>query len=416
MYDDKEQFRKLQSDGRLADGWGRPFRFFITADPHNPGETIFWIVSEGPDGKGRYPAKGTCSGHSWSVDLNDTMGNTYDEQDQHNRDNLVMKLYSRDWQTVFTLWEQDKEAATRSVLDRVRRALLGEGPAGLNTGYSGDLLAWPKLFCWEGASSSWDDEDESSAAYTKGQPRGLWTARPNSADTADDLSASRWGLGWRRAYLTPPIGAGETEVVRDAWGRELLFFHDTANDALMVLSRGRDGMFAFGTTNAGQTEPVDFAEAVDVTAYNPSLAVNLDNIHLTVRKYERTPGYLRLDRFVVLNATAGTTKAGFFRADGAFVSGVDLLAATTLTDEDSDGTADDWAVGNGIPAFVFDDTTAQSVPSGARYLVFWNDTDGNNTIDTGEMYYPWIFNVMALAGSGHTSSLRLSTGDFRPVP
>ncbi len=414
QYDDKEFFRMLQNDGRLADGWGRAFRFFITADQAHAGETIFWIVSEGADGKGRYPSKGTCSGHSWSTNTADTMGNAYDENHAFNRDNIVMKLYSRDWRAAFDQLESDKTAATRRALERVRQALLGECPEGLNTGYSGDLLAWPLLFRWEG--TSWDDRDASDTAYTKGQPRGLWTGAPNSADAADNLPPSSRGIGWRRAYLTPPLGTGAGEMLKDAWGRELLFFYDAGHDALLVLSRGADGKFAFGATNAGWTEPENFIEAVDVTAYDPASAVNLDNIHLVVRRHERFPGYFRLSRFVVLNATAGATKARFFRDNGAPVAGVDLLAAAVLTDEDSDGAADDWAVGNGLPAFNFDDVTAQTVPAGARYLVFWNDTDGDDEIDSGEMHFPYAFNVTATPGSGQYGTVRVSTADFRAAP
>jgi hypothetical protein len=155
---------------------------------------------------------------------------------------------------------------------------------------------------------------------------------------------------------------------------------------------------------------------VDVTTYDPTLAVNLDNVHLVVRRHERFPGYFRLGRCVVLDATAGVTKARFFRDDGAPVAGVDLLTVAALTDEDADGTADDWAVGNGLPAFNYDDTTAQSVPTGARYLVFWNDADGDDVVDSGEMHYPLAFNVTAVPGSGQYGPLRLSTADFRAAP
>ena len=63
----------LQTEGRLTDGWGRALRFFITSDPNHAGSTIFWILSEGPDGAGTYPAKGTCGAHVWTVDAADIM-------------------------------------------------------------------------------------------------------------------------------------------------------------------------------------------------------------------------------------------------------------------------------------------------------------------------------------------------------
>ena len=433
-FDEKESFRLLQADGRLADGWGRALRFFITGDAGHPGSTIFWIISEGPDGEGAYPNKGTCGGHAWTVDPLDTMGQAYDEitgrgydeNEAGNRDNLVMKLYSRDWEAVFAAQDQDKTAQTGRILDRLRAGLVGEIPAGCNTGLSGDICRWPHLFRWEDngtpadpADDRWDDRNAANVAYTKGQPRGLWTRTPNTADTGDDLPASVWGIGWRHAYVTTPDGTGGEQVLNDAWDREILFFYDAAHEALLILSRGPDGKFAFGTVNADGTEPAEVTEAVDTTAYVSTAAVNTDNIYRVVAASDRRPGFFRIDRLIVLNAVAGRTKCRFFRDDGSPVTGVDLLTAVSLTDEDLDMSADDWAEGDGTPAspaFSYDDTTIQKAATGARYLVCWNDTDGDNIIDTGEGHYPIIFNVTAAAGSGQYETVTVNTTDFRPAP
>jgi hypothetical protein len=45
-FDEKESFRLRQTDDRLADGWNRALRFFITEDPDGETKT-FWILSEG---------------------------------------------------------------------------------------------------------------------------------------------------------------------------------------------------------------------------------------------------------------------------------------------------------------------------------------------------------------------------------
>ena len=101
-FDEKEAFRLLQTDGCLVDGWDRALRFFISTDPDHAGATIFWILSEGPDGEGAYPNKGSCTGHAWTVDAADTMAAAYDPDASPNRDNLVLKFCSRDWQAVFS--------------------------------------------------------------------------------------------------------------------------------------------------------------------------------------------------------------------------------------------------------------------------------------------------------------------------
>ncbi len=423
FYDEKESFRLLQNDGRLTDGWDRSLRFFITADPDsvNPNHTIFWILSEGADREGFYPTKGECSSFHWTVDPDDIMSKAYDPDHPKNRDNIVMKLHSRDWKAIFDAEDARKTAETEELLDRIRRALIGEGPLGLNTGYTGDMSAWPELFQWEDNGTAtdpsddfWDNADDSDTPYTKGQPRGLWTDKPGLAD--DDLSATRLGIGWRHPYIGAPFETGEGNVLRDAWDREFLFFKDDANDALLVLSRGPDGEFTFGA-DANTSVPTNFTEAVDVTSYDPLEASNIDNRHLIVRGSHWRQGFFELQRFTVLNAGT-TTTARFFASAKAPVGGVDALNATTLVDADGDLDLDDWVQGNAttLPAFAYPNLLATNATTGGRCLVFWNDTDANGEPDTGEDGLVLIVPVTAAPGSGQRHALTVDADNFTALP
>ncbi len=430
FFDDKESFRLLQTDGCFEDGWGRTLRFFITADPQVAGETIFWILSEGADGLGEYPNKGSCSSHAWTVDGDDVMSQAYDPDAKANRDNIVVKLYSRDWQALLDMQQQAKNAATRQLLNRIRQALVGGAPDGLNSGFTGDTGQWPALLRWE--SDHWDDKNSADEAYTVGQPRGLWTREPNGSDgtdDSDDLDPSQWGIGWKRAYLAEPEGSGESAVLLDAWERELLFFYDAGDDALLILSRGKDGRYDFGNTASEYESPADSVEAFDVDSYDPTATYNTDNVTLRVDAVDWQPGYFLLPQLTVVNAyvgdaTYGTTKAAFYRSASP-TDGIDPLSASVLTDADSDTLADDWVVGDGSlvdPAFNYDDLSSDLLPSGARYLVVWHDTatatnpNGNNVVDSGEQYQAIIYPVTALTGSGVQKTLTLNGETFHSAP
>ena len=407
-YDGKESFRLLQTDGRLADGWGRALRFFITADQDRPGSTIFWIISEGPDKEGTYPAKGTFGGATWTDDPDDIMSKAYDDEDDYNKDNIVMKIYSHEWEAIFEEINEKKKTETENLFLRIKKAISGSSPGGMNDGFTGDVCRWPKRFRWE--DPSWDDAD-GAVSYTKGQLRELWTKTPNSSDPADNVPVPAWahaGIGWRGEYLQTPWGINGEQFIRDAWDREVLFFKDDTNDAIMILSHGADGKFDFGDTDTlpegapdgtnDYLEPADFTEALDVTTYNPNDAggYNTDNIVLIVRKSEWSPGYFTLNKFTVLNATAGNTKACLFYDEGS----TDVKVAGTdgsMIDADSDGTADDWEAGSDPPpphAFNYTHISVNKITTGARHLVFWNETDGDNVIDVGENQYTAIYNII----------------------
>ena len=414
FYDEKEKFRVLKNNGRLTDGWERSFKFFITQDKDRPGSQIFWIISQGPDHEGKYPTKGTCGAHAWTVDANDTMGKNYDENIETNKDNIVMKIFSHEFEAIFKQEKIRKEEESRILLENIKKALTGECPHNSNYGFTGDMQRFPHLFVWE--SNLWDNEDTASQPYTKGQPRGLWTNKPNPADPADNIPASLWGTGFRTKYFNKPYGEKENEIIVDSWERQVLFFMDAANKALLILSRGEDGKFDFATVNLKKTEPLNFTEALDVTTYNPLLPENLDNIYLIINPYDFIPGYIDAQKIIVLNATAGTTKARLFRGEGSAASQT-LVCSAPLTDEDSDGALDDWAEGSpGTPSFIYNDTTAGKIHTGARYLVFWNDTNTDNQIDTGESFKAKIFNITAEPGTNKIPEIKVNSNDFIPAP
>ncbi len=430
-YDDKEDFRLLQNNGRLADGWQRSFRFFITADPEHSGATLFWIVSEGPDGEGAYPSKGSHDGSNWTVDAVDTMAENYDENDEYNQDNMVMKISSREWRAVIAANNARKKEETQALIARVGQALVGRDlppAAQFNSGYTGDLCAWPGLFNWEG--TSWDDEDDTPGAYTKGQPRGLWTGTPNSADSGDDLAALTLagpGLGWYGPYIQAPTGTLADEALLDAWGRPLLFFRDAGHDSLLILSRGADGLFDFYDTDtlpaAGPDgtpdyrEPAGLAEAVDLSTYDPadSGGYNADNVVKIIRAKSWKPGWFTLENLTVYNATVGVTKAAFHDGLGPAAGQV----AVTLTDEDGDSFSDDWGLGGPAPneAFAYDDTSGAQVCLGRRRLLVWNDADGNDSLDSGEHYFLTEYSVVGHGGLEPRPQLTLDTAtDFTLAP
>jgi len=431
-FDQKENFRLLQTAHRLADAWGRAFRFFITADPARPGSTIFWIISEGPDYEGRYPAKGTCAAHTWTVDSNDIMSLAYDENNEFNKDNIVLKIYSHEWEAVFEDINLQKTVETKKKVLGIERSVAGSSvdssPGGINDGFTGGLCLRPLLFRWEGAA--WDNEDAASVSYTKGQPRGLWTRTPNSGDAGDDLSTPSWahpGIGWHGGYIQAPFGISEKEYLIDAWDREVLFFRDAANNAFMILSRGVDGKFDFYNTDTLPTgapdgtndylEPADFTEAVDVTGYNPNDAggYNADNIVRIIYKSDRHPGFFTLNRFTVNNAAALITKAALFYDTGL----TDIRTAGGGNPEDGSFLAGVWDVGLAPPplAFNYTDLTPDKIAPGPRYLIFWNDTDSDSVINVGENQYTAIYNIITDNSMEPRTDIIIDTAvDFTPAP
>ncbi len=439
-FDEKEKFRLLQTDGRLEDGWNRSLRFFITRDPDHANGTILWIISEGPDHEGTYPNKGNCAMASWTPDPDDRMGYKYDKDapapkgynpdDKYNEDNIVMKIYSHEWQAVFDELNQRRLQQTEEQFTVIRRALIGESAevnGGFNSGFTGALCRWPALFRWEDNGTPailtddfWDDknEDATPVAYTKGQPRGLWTNKPNSADTSDNLlspSVGSPGIGWSGAFLPTPMNTGADEKLVDAWGREVLFFRDAAHDSLLLLSRGPDGRFDFLDTDtlpAGAPDGTDDylepglpTEAVDVTTYTPAdtNGYNADNVVMVIGAASWKPAWFTLEQFTVNNATVGTTKA-------MLVYGWNSTTGLPLTTTPYSADASPWIKGGAHPAeaFLFNDSTVAAC-TGTRALVTWNDTDNDNAVDTGESWHVIHYNLYTHNGHEPRTNFTIDT-------
>jgi hypothetical protein len=91
-----------------------------------------------------------------------------------------------------------------------------------------------------------------------------------------------------------------------------------------------------------------------------------------------------------------------------------------MIDADGDLAVDDWEVGSDpLPpcAFNYTDITANKIKTGARYLVFWDDADGNNTIDVGENQYTAIYNIITNNSMEPRDDITLdATVDFSAVP
>lgn len=399
--DEQRRFRLRETEGRLSDGWGRAFLIYVD-DEDEDGDITNDMTT---DHSALYPSLG-LSGVSVPCNLvfvSAGPDGLYDETDPAdpamagNRDNLVFRIARKEWDDA-----EEKGRITAGTLEEIRKALLGHAPHGVNTGFTGTVGRWPKLFRWDDfhGTGVWDDENASGVTFIKGQPRELWTKAPNDTsqtwgDPVEEPSWQEAGIGWRHAYLSAPWGTGEEEVLEDAWGREILIFRDTANDALLMLSRGPDGRFAFGHTDAHNTEPVDFTESsdptVDITQYDADAPWNQDNLVVTVTRSDWSIGAFRLNRFTVRGATDSITKAALFYASGASevkTAGVDGTSTSGVT----------WTMGSGAtPTPAFNRT---DVAQGPRHLVFWDDTNGDGIIDTnpappppGENQYTYVVNI-----------------------
>jgi hypothetical protein len=379
---------------------------------------------------------------------NPTLGG-YDPNAPENLDNIIMKIHSSEWQAILAEQNRRKQQQTEALMAQVRRALVGTATAGengFNSGYTGALCRWPALFQLEDPAATpndksddvWDDQNEDSppVSYTKGQPRGLWTNRPNTsgdpvAEDFDSLpppsliianpsatigTGSGPGIGWHGPYLPPPLGNGADNKLVDGWGRELLFFHDTVNDLLLVLSRGPDGRFDFGDTDTlpegapdgtpDYQEPADPIEAVDVTTYTPidTNGHNADNVVMVLRGSSWRTGWLTLETLTVDNATYGTTKARFVHGvnDSGEVQEDTYTANITGT----------WTLGPLPQALRFDGIAC----TGTRQLVVWQDNDGDDAVTSGENHTTINYNLYPHNGHEPRTNLVLDTTTFTPAP
>jgi len=430
---DRRYFHLLQGEGQLTDGWNRSFRFFITDDPDSDeNETIFWIVSPGPDGRATFPAS--------PDDMND-----YDENAPGNEDNIISMLHERDWLEIYRNQGLRSSSTTRLVIlaeDRMEgivRSLIGEGPTGTNTGYTGDLLEWPGLWNWicrdEGdnmidcgdpeavpGSGQWEDQwkdplgHDPDRPFTFGQPRGLWDQ--------GDLESSRFGVGWRHAYIQAPDGAQENELLLDPWNRPYRFFkvleEVNGNDVeqMLILSGGPSGAFEF-PEDSGVPSLEDRTGEFSLVDYDPTLDANQDNIVRIVRRNEWQPGYLRIETLKVENVPGhphDNIKCRLFGVHDEDSERDDPVLIAGTHGEISGITP--WTVGSeALPVFQYDDTTSNRILTGARYLVCWKDADEDDVPDSGETGWWRVFSLFGHpAKAVYVEELVLDANEFEALP
>jgi prepilin-type N-terminal cleavage/methylation domain-containing protein len=335
---DRAYFHLLQGDGQLVDGWNRAFRFFLSKDPADSGsddDEVFWIVSLGQDGRGDFP-------EDMFEYYDDGVTDPYYKR-AVNQDNIVTRLYKSEWRELLRLMGRRSGSTSRlvfmtqdSIEKQIVRALIGDAPAGPNTGFTGDNLKWPDLWNWvcrfgrdltpsapypcsgicrdasdvEGVcqdnaclnsevngtalntseevitcakypEGEWEDSTDSGDPYTYGQPRGLWDkgVEPDS----------QFGVGWRHNYLPNPSTSGALEAnatdpgeyLEDYFNQPFHFFKigTSPNMDLLILSGGDDETVVFETNTSGVTfeYPVPVTDVIN----DPDLTV-LEEINAMV--------------------------------------------------------------------------------------------------------------------------------------
>lgn len=257
---DQSDYWMLQTESRLADGWGRSFIFWPRYD-RITGQTDLWIISQGPDSACEWAA----------VALPDSsVVYDYNPQAPKNADNIYCTIKYHEWYDHNIL---RKIELTHKTMENVRTALLGPAGAhdneghGILGGYVADLGMMPDLFVWsENPAPGW--QDYSGGLTTEPpQPRALWT----NDEANKPLYAN--GFGWRGPYYNGVWGrTGKDETVIDAWGRPVAFSYvDTPSGMDFVMtSAGPDGIA--GNTDditlaihASEWQPIYFDQMADQT-------------------------------------------------------------------------------------------------------------------------------------------------------
>ncbi len=157
------EFAMRQTEGVLADAWGRRILFFYVDERGRPqreatvGTTVY-LVSEGLDRQSHpiFPP--------------------YERIWEHNEDNLILSITRREWQ------DRGRPEEARRQLESLREALVGKKGVTdrlgrpLFGGYVGDIGLWPDLLTWQ--ETGWVVAREVVVPVVgtvlEGQPRGLW--------------------------------------------------------------------------------------------------------------------------------------------------------------------------------------------------------------------------------------------------
>lgn len=316
---------------------------------------------------------------------------------------------------------------------------------------------------WE---RQWRDPNSATTAdYTYGQPRGLWDS--------ESIEPVKWrenkdGIGWRTPYLPKPIdnhakpnAAESEEYIADAFDQPLHFFKLDDKDAFLILSGGDSGGFFYDygvseevfefpqrtfvysglDPNERITKRVELTQEYlerkkqdfKIDDYQPDSTEevntpsgtgfydNRDNITRLVRRSDWRPGFLTINELIVNNVgSCPQTKCvlrGVVDALGVQFDPVLQCGSHGAWDP----IAHTWTIGGGgsPPAFSFPNHTSNQIVTGGRYLVCWEDGDGNDLPDTGEPGWWRIFSTYGHPGINHPAAgvtVSLSALDFQPLP
>jgi prepilin-type N-terminal cleavage/methylation domain-containing protein len=338
----KELFESFETDGRLADAWGRNLAVYYTKkDGDYPKDMYF--VSRGPDGK-------------WDESSGIL---PHDPTGVGNRDNIVLSVNSNEWESI----TEDMKNRTRERLQEIRRALVGDTPVGTNYGYTGQTCRWPDLYNWDTATQKWTNSTGGNV-YSIGQPRGLWDWDVISGMTP----------GWNHPgmtpffsrYLEPPVYDAEEleeDKLKDAWGEEIYLFRDSDNATMLILSKGPDRSFTYNGVDDPDVSTLWTDSLTLNTNYDASVGKNVDNIVEWIRDRDWLDATVTIE-FTVYNADNSTngTKTTFYNN----LNGVSVLNATSPSPGyTTDTWSNTWSVGN-------------NATTGPRYILFWNDEDNEN--------------------------------------
>jgi type II secretory pathway pseudopilin PulG len=356
---DTDLFESFETDGRLADAWGRNLAVYYTED--NGADKIpdnLYFVSRGPDGKWD-ETSGVFPHNSTGTD---------------NKDNIVLSVNSNEWASII----EDMKSRTRERLKEIRKALVGDAPAGTNYGYTGHTCRWPDLYNWDDTNDVWNSTNSSTGkSYSIGQPRGLW-----DWDVIDDMPPDWDNAGMTpffTRYLEPPVyndDEPEKDKLKDAWGEEIYLFRDTSNSTVLILSKGPDRKFDFKDhVAASYSEPNDLTgETKEVKIeeqyfdYSSSVDYNNDNIVDWIHKtdLEKPTGSIK---FTVTGKSDGGTS---YLADNAtFYYDSGLKEQMHYLSTDYDSSSGSWVKSIDLAVDL------PGTRTGPRYILFWHDENGD---------------------------------------
>jgi hypothetical protein len=326
------------------------------------------------------------------------MENNYDPELPENQDNIVRKLRSSVFEKIFKEETDEKINNTKEILEKIKKSITGNSPFGANTGFYSDMLRFPYLYNESGEYKTTSDE-----LFKKGYPKGLFNKSNKVGKVPFEKNEHSFGTGWKHSYLNLSSIYMDNDYIYDDFGNKIILFNDTTEKILLILSPGPDQIYDFYNEDLPETE-------IDINSYDPSLEVNQDNIILKISENDFLPGFLKIEKITILNASS-TVKAGIYGIIGE--SSEPFISDLSLTDGDSDGLVDDME--SSSPAFNFSDVSLKRLSSGGRYLVLFNDENSNNIPDNSESGKVYIFNVKSKSQYLISREINIDFSEFNEV-